>query len=587
MKKLSHTLVQVWRLAIPYFKGPEKGVALSLLALIIALRLFNVWLDVRYNSWNNDFYNALQNKDWKEFVHQLLFVFSWIAVLTIVTSVYQYYVMQWLQIRWRSWMTRRYLNRWMRAGTHYRMRILGNPADNPDQRIADDVQRFVSGSGSNGSGILDLGVAILGQFVTLFSFLFILWGLSADTPLIIGTASYHIPGYLVWAALLYAIIGTVVTHWVGRSLVPLNYDQQRFEADFRFALVRLRENAEEVALLEGEDSERRNLDLRFGRIIDNWYRLMGKQKNLTFLTSFYSQIAIIFPFVVVSPLYFAGSVELGGLMQIAQAFGVVQGALSFFVTQYSTLAEWKSVVDRLTGFEAVLGEAESLEDAGPRLVPDGKDGGLAVDPLSVALPDGREAVRTPALAFQPADRVLVSGPTGSGKTTLFRALGGVWPFGRGTIHEPADSRVLVLPQRAYLPIGSLKGALTYPRPAEAFDDAAAAKALSEVGLDYLAPELGAEHHWQNRLSGGEQQRVGLARALLLKPDFLLLDEATSALDEPSEAALYALIRNRLPATAIVSIGHRSSLAQFHDRFLQLMPDGNGAHVLAEIRAAAE
>jgi putative ATP-binding cassette transporter len=585
MQKLLHTLGQIWRLSAPYFKGPEKKVALSLLALIVALRLFNVWLDVKYNTWNNDFYNALQNKDWKEFVHQLLFVFSWIAVLTIVTTVYQYYVMQWLQIRWRSWMTRRYLERWMRAATHYRMRILGNPADNPDQRIADDVQRFVGGG--MGDGVLDIGVAILGQAVTLFSFLFILWGLSADAPLIIGGTSYHIPGYLVWAALLYSIIGTVVTHWVGRPLVPLNFDQQRFEADFRFALVRLRENAEEVALLEGEAAERERLELRFAKIMDNWYRLMSRQKNLTFLTSFYQQIAIIFPFVVVSPLYFGGTVELGGLMQIAQAFGVVQGALSFFVTSYSTLAQWKSVVDRLTGFEAVMGDAEALEHAGPQLVADGRSRDLVTDDLSIRLPDGREAVKTPALAFRPADRVLVTGPTGSGKTTLFRALGGVWPFGKGNIHEPADARLLVLPQRAYLPIGSLKGALTYPRQPEAFGDAEVGEALAAVGLGHLAPRLGEEHHWQNRLSGGEQQRVGLARALLHKPDFLLLDEATAALDEASEAAIYELISKRLPQTAIISIGHRSSLARFHDRFLSLQPDGAGAHVLAEARMAAE
>jgi len=585
MKKLLHTLAQIWRLAVPYFKGPEKRAALSLLALIIVLRLFNVWLDVKYNTWNNDFYDALQKKDWPAFVHQLLFVFSWIAVLTIVTTVYQYYVMQWLQIRWRSWMTRRYLQRWMRAGTHYRMRILGNPADNPDQRIADDVQRFVGGGA--GDGLLDIGIAILGQFVTLFSFLFILWSLSADTPLIIGSTSYQIPGYLVWAALFYSIIGTVVTHWIGRPLVPLNFDQQRFEADFRFALIRLRENAEEVALLEGEAAERERLELRFSRIIDNWYRLMGKQKNLTFLTSFYAQIAIIFPFVVVSPLYFGGTVELGGLMQIAQAFGVVQGALSFFVSSYSTLAQWKSVVDRLAGFEAALGDAEALENAGPRLIPDGREGRLVADPLSVALPDGRQAVRSPQLSFAPTDRVLVTGPTGSGKTTLFRALGGVWPFGSGNIHEPADARVLVLPQRAYLPIGSLKGTLTYPREADAFSDAEVGAALSDVGLGYLAPQLGEEHHWQNRLSGGEQQRIGLARALLLKPQFLLLDEATSALDEPSEAKLYELIRARLSQTAIVSIGHRSSLAQFHDRFIRLVPDGSGAHVVSEMKAAAE
>ena len=383
----------------------------------------------------------------------------------------------------------------------------------------------------------------------------------------------------MWTALVYAIIGTALTHLLGRPLVPLNFDQQRFEADFRFGLVRLRENAEEVALLNGEPSEQDRLRIRFGRIIGNWYRIMSRTKNLSFFTVGYSQIAIIFPFVVVSPLYFSGAMELGKLMQIASAFGTVQGALSFFINAYQTLAEWKSVVNRLTGFEAAMGAAEALESAGPNLVayPVGKT--LSTAGLSVNLPDGQAILPSVTFDVAAGDKVLVTGATGSGKTTLFRALSGVWPFGHGAIRVPAGERVLVLPQKAYLPIATLKGALTYPKPVEAFEDAEVVEALRAVGLDHLVPRLGEEHQWANQLSGGEQQRIGLARALLEKPDWLFLDEATSALDEASEAGLYKLIETRLPKTGIVSIGHRSSLAAFHDRFLTLQADGGGGHVL--------
>jgi putative ATP-binding cassette transporter len=583
MNKLRQTLREIWRLAIPYFRGPEKWFAIGLLALIVGLRLFNVWLDVRFNQWNNDFYTALQKKDWEVFAYQMFVVFSWIAALSIITGVYQSYFTQWLQIRWRSWMTSGYLDRWMNRGTHYCMRLLGNQADNPDQRVADDVQRFIGGG--QGSGVLDIGVALLGQLVTLFSFLFILWNLSADSPLTIFGQSYVIPGYLVWTALIYAILGTALTHYFGRRLVPLNYDQQRFEADFRFNLVRLRENAEEVALLKGEAAEREGLGIRFARIIGNWYKLMILQKNLGFFVSGYTQIAIIFPFIVLSPLYFSGSQELGWVMQTAAAFGMVQGAFSFFVTAYTTLAEWKSVVDRLTGFEAAMADAERVAAEGPEISAAGASRDIAVDTLSVGLADGRGIARAEGLAIAPAERVLVTGPTGSGKSMLFRAIAGIWPFGKGKIAIPKDSKVLALPQQAYLPLGTLKAALTYPLPPESMDDAPVAAALADVGLSHLVERLNESDQWANQLSGGEQQRVGIARAILQKPDWLFLDEATAALDEESEARLYMLIRKLLPDTAIVSIGHRQTLKAFHDRFLTMRKEG-GIHALVAVEKAA-
>lgn len=574
MRKLKSALATVLRISLPYFRSTEMWVALGLLGVVIGLRLFNVWLDVKFNYWNNDFYTALQKKDWSTFAYQMFVVFSWIAALSIITTVYQIYFSQWLQIRWRNWMTHRYLNGWMSGGTHYRMRLAGNPADNPDQRISEDTDRFTD-------GVLSIGVALLGQVVTLATFIVILWSLSSTAPLILFGQSYAIPGYLVWLALGYAILGTTLTHWIGKPLVALNFQQQRYEADFRFALVRLRENAEEVALLKGEPAERVQLYDRFGSVLSNFYQIMTRTKKLTFLTAGYNQLAVIFPFILISPLYFAGSIELGGLTQVASAFGTVQGALSFFVSAYSTIAAWKAVVDRLDGFEQAMEHAEDLERAGPSLSDEGANAGLVINDLAVRLPDGREIVQVPELRVAPRQRVLVAGPSGSGKTSLFRALGGIWPFGDGSIRIPEGAHLLILPQGAYMPLGSIRAALSYPQAAETLSSDQASEALEAVGLARLIPHLDEDAHWANRLSGGEQQRIAIARAVLAKPDWLLLDEATSALDERAEASVYNLIRARLPDATVISIGHRSSLTALHDRFLELVENGNGSHVLVE------
>jgi len=566
------------RIATPYFRGDDRWPGRILLVSVIALQLFQVWLNVKFNSWYNTFYNALQNKDWNVFIYQLG-VFSILAAAFIVTAVYQLYLQQWLQIRWRRWLTKRYLGRWLEQGTHYRMRLKDDQADNPDQRIADDIRQFINSS-------LDIGIALLGSIVTLVSFVVILWNLSAATPLMIGSKSFEVPGYLVWAALIYAIIGTWVTHLVGRPLVKLNFDQQRYEADFRFSLVRLRENAEQVTLLSGEEAEEGRLRDRFANVVRNWYGIMHRTKRLTFLTAGYNQVAIIFPFLVVSPVYFFGAMTLGGLMQVASAFGQVQSSLSFFVTAYTNIADWKAVLDRLAGFEASIDWARGLDQTAPRveLISDGGDA-LHVEDLAVSVPSGQEIVRVKDLSIELGERVLVTGPSGSGKTSLFRALGGVWPFGEGSIRIPKGANLLVLPQRPYLPLGTLRGALAYPGPENSFTPKEIDEVIDAVGLSDLRDELDVTAYWADKLSGGEQQRLSIARALLQKPDWLFLDEATSALDEPAESELYRLLLTRLPNAAIVSIGHRSSLIQFHDRFFELSPEASGRHSLAEAQMA--
>ncbi|MBC8013556.1 MAG: ABC transporter ATP-binding protein/permease [Methyloceanibacter sp.] len=574
MANFRNTVKEFTRIAVPYYRSEDRWAGRALLLTVIALQLFQVWLNVRFNTWYNAFYTALQNKDWNTFIFQIG-VFSLLAAFFIVSAVYQLYLQQWLQIRWRNWLTNRYVGRWLGQGTHYRMRLKGDQADNPDQRIADDIREFVDST-------LNIGIALLGSIVTLVSFVVILWGLSATTPLMIGSSSFQIPGYLVWAALIYAVIGTWITHLVGRPLIKLNFDQQRYEADFRFSLVRLRENAEEVTLLAGEPAEEERLRDRFGWVIRNWYDIMWRRKRLTFLTAGYSQVALIFPFLVVSPVYFFGAMTLGGLMQIVSAFGQVQSALSFFVTAYTSIADWKAVLNRLSGFEASIDWAQGLDRTAPRLefLSDGSSA-LLVEELAVGLPNGQEIVRLSSLSIEPGERVLVTGPSGAGKTSLFRALGGVWPFGSGSIHVPKGASVLVLPQHSYLPLGSLRGALAYPGTADAFTQGEIEEVLDVVGLSALRGELDKTAYWADKLSGGEQQRLSIARALLQKPDWLFLDEATAALDEASEAQLYRLLIERLPGSAIVSIGHRSSLAQFHARFFELRPDATGRHHLME------
>ncbi len=563
MKRLAATLATIWQLSAPYFRSEDRWPGRILLAAVVAIELASVGITVLLNQWYNRFYNTLQDRDWNAFVSAILF-FCVIAAVYTVLAVYQNYLNLWLQIRWRRWMTQTYLRQWLNTANHYRMQLLGDEADNPDQRIAQDLQMFVQYT-------LTIGLGILNSVVSFCSFVVILWELSEQAPLHLFGTSFSIPGYLVWAALIYSIVGTILTNLIGWRLIPLNFKQQQFEADFRFNLVRTREHSEQIASLHGEAAERERLASRFGQVVDNWIAIMRRTKKLTFFTASFSQASVIFPYIMVSPAYFAGAMQLGGLMQTASAFNSVQTALSYFISSYQQIADWRAVIARLSGFETAIanGRAAALADPTIEVLPRDGSSAISIDQLHVNLPNGEPLVNAEQIVFSPGERILVNGPSGAGKSTLFRAVTGIWPFGSGRVSVPEDAKIMLLPQRPYFPVASLAAAVSYPARIGTFDDAVIAEILTAVGLPEWSTRLEEEAHWNRMLSVGEQQRLAIARALLQAPDYLFLDEATASLDEPSEAMLYRLLQERLKTATVISIGHRSTLGAFHGRRVEV------------------
>lgn len=549
------------RLAWPYWKSEEKWVGWSLLSAVVVLNLVAVWLNVRLNIWNRDFYDALQEYDWARCWWQFG-VFCMIATAWVIVAVYNLYLRQILHIRWRRWMTQRFLRNWLNAQAYYRIQLDQSVTDNPDQRISDDLDRFTSLT-------LSLSLGLLDSLVTLFSFLFILWELSGVLSIPLwGGGTFQLHGYLVIVAFVYAAVGSWLTHWIGSPLARLIFDQQRYEADFRFSMVRLRENAESVAFYRGEEREYGVFDRRFGRVVANWWDIIRRRKRLTWFTASYGQIAVFVPMLAAMPRFFAKQIQLGGVMQIISAFGSVQDSLSYIVSSYTEIAEYRSVVDRLSGFGGRLDNIAAEQEQPQPIAIERSGAGVEVSGLCLNLPDGQGLHDGIALSARAGQPVLITGPTGAGKSTLLRAIAGLWPFGRGNVRV-GDGSMLFLPQRPYLPLGPLADAMVYPGQATAERRGELEDALRAVGLAYLIDHLDERSNWAQRLSIGEQQRIGFARVLLTRPEIVFLDEATSALDEAGEAALYRMLREADWRPTIVSVGHHGTLRRFHETIVDL------------------
>ena len=553
-----------WRLMSSYWHSQEKWKARGLLAGVIALTLGQVYMLVLLNGWNNDFYNALQQRAFESF-WPLIGQFAGFAFLHIIFAVYAVYVRQILEIKWRKWMTDKYLDRWLGHQTYYRLQVAGqDDMDNPDQRIAYDVNSFVNLT-------LGLFVGVLKQATSLVAFVVILWNLSGSLDIPLGDTVLSVPGYMVFVTLIYSVVGTWLAHKVGRKLIRLNYDQQRFEADFRFSMVRVRENSESVAFYGGEKPELQNFRERFALVIGNFWGLMKRTKLLNFYVNGYAQIAIIVPVLMCAPQYFNGTMQLGGFMQTISAFGRVQDALSYFVESYDSIAQYVAVIRRLGGFAGHMEEAEALAPSFD--FTKNTSNALQLWQMDIALPDGRQLAEKLSIAVPAGKRLLISGGSGAGKSTLLRAIAGIWPYGTGEISLPTGWRTMFLPQRPYLPLGSLRRAIYYPQPVLENTDDNLTGLLERFGLQNLAGQLDAVDDWSRILSLGEQQRLAFIRILLLRPDIVFLDESTSALDEPREAQAYEILHQLLPQMAVVSVGHRSSLLNCHDKQLVLAGDG--------------
>jgi putative ATP-binding cassette transporter len=571
MRKTGSFIADWWRLVVPYFKSEDWPWAIPLLIGAIALTFTGVGLEVMFNEWNRRFYDSIQNKNEAVFWREIIF-FSVLAVFYILNAVARGIVSPYLRLRWRRWLTNHYLAHWLTGRGYYRIE-LQRSVDNVDQRIAEDLNYL-------GQYTMQLFLGLLQSVATLLSFIFILWRLSGPLSLSFIGLDVTIPGYMAIAALVYAVLGSFFANLVGRRLIPLNFMRQRYEANFRFSLVRVRENAEGIALYSGEGREADALSMRFADIFTNGWQVLWTQAQLGFYQSGYGQLAIIFPYVVTAPRYFAGAITFGIMMQTASAFGQVQSALSFFVDNYTSLAELRAVMDRLKGLQhATDDKPKTTLDVVPQARAD-----VHAEGLTLALPTGQALLKDAVVDLPKGKATLISGASGSGKSTLFRALAGIWPFGRGHVNIPAGARVLFLPQKPYIPIGTLRDALKYPDERSAATDAEIVDALKAAQLGHLVPRLDEEAHWSNILSGGEQQRVAAARALVFKPDWLFMDEATAALDDESEAAIYTALKQRLPTTTMVSIGHRPTLRQWHDRQVELQRKPGETGKLMELPA---
>lgn len=568
-------LAMFWHLIKPFWCNRQRLPALALLLVVLTLSLSSVWFSVQLNQWNGDFFNALQQLD-GSLIYPLLQQFMLIIVALVLVLVYADYLKKKLIIQWREWMTRDLCSRWLSPDSrHYRIQLGQQEPDNPDQRIAEDVFVLVDTS-------LDLLLSFLRSVLTIGSFVVILWTLSGEISIPLGDAELTIPGYMVWVCLLYTLIGTLITHKVGKPLHRLNFQQQKREADFRIALVQRRNHSEAIAGQRGEDCEQQALAQSFSRVAGNWYALMSKERNLAFFTTGYSQVTMLAPIFFALPKFLAGAIQLGGLMQIKMAFTQVASALSWFIYAYKNLARWSATVERLSHFEASLfadtPRPEAAVAAKPiDSVPD--KSAKVLDPqavpllqasLDLLLPDGRPLLQRLRLSLTPGKLLVLHGRSGIGKTSLLRTLAGFWDGYYGELATRVSP--CWISQRLYLPEGSLKSLICYPAATQRFSDERCCQVLQQVGLGELQSMLEHTDNWLQRLSGGEQQRVMFARLLLNAPKLILLDETTSALDIAAATSLLKLLRAELPKACIVLVSHQLPLHQQADEIISLEQD---------------
>lgn len=553
-----HLLSGFWRIAKPYWTSKESFAAWSVFGLLIALALTAVYISVELNYWKLAFWDAMQKYDVHQFWPMIVTFTLW-ASCSVVVNVSSSFLTDVLKNRWRRWMTRNFMDQWLSDKSHYLWQLSGHATDNPDQRLAEDVRDFVSNS-------MDFFFGILSQLVTLVSFIVVLWVLSGvvDVPLG-GGRSYPLPGFLVWGCLLYALLGTLITHLIGKPLITLNFRQQHYEANYRFGLVRLRENGESVALSNGEGAENSSLKGVFERAYLNFYALIRKQLHLDVFSASFDQASVLFPILLMAPRYFAKLIGMGAIMQGLEAFTNVNGALSWVVDNYSGLAGWSSIVERLDGFEAEVRRTKQMRAGALAIVGSSpRDGSVLLKGLSLSVPGRKEPLFPPLdREFKPGTSVLITGPSGCGKSTFMRAVSGVWPFSRGHVLLPEGASVMVIPQKPYLPVGSLRGCLAYPAEAASVEESRLLDVLALVHLGHLNGDLDVEEHWGLILSVGEQQRVAWARVFLHAPQWLFLDEATSALDEATQESIYRALKERLPGTTMLSVAHAHNPAAQH------------------------
>jgi putative ATP-binding cassette transporter len=566
------------RLAGGFFRGRTAWVAWSIAAAIVLLCLFQLGVQLLINLWNRYFFDALDRRDGPEFVRQLE-IFVGLAVASLVCAGFLTYAKMAMQLAWRRWLTEGLVARWLDEGRHYQLTFIEGDHDNPEQRIAEDIRLMTEAA-------VEFFAGMLSAVLMLASFVGVLWVISGVLRFDAFGVAVAIPGYMVWMAILYAAIGSALTYAVGRPLVTLTAEKQAAEADFRFGLTRARENSEAVALLRGEADERRILVRLLDRLRVRWRRIMVQQRKVAWMTGGYAVLGTAFPVIVAAPQYFAHELTLGGLMQTATAFVHVQTALSWFVDNFPHIANWRASVGRVSGLadslDALVADL-AADDEATITVARGADDALVVRDLDIAHPDGTLLVQRATLTVKPGEHVLIKGESGTGKSTLLRAIAGLWPWGRGAIELPREGDVMFLPQRPYLPLGTLAQALVYPKPRAAVAVADMKTALERCGLGPLAERLDEEERWDNALSGGEQQRLAFARVLIHRPAWVLMDEATAALDEEAEASLLAMLREELRETAVVSIGHRPGLAAFHDRTFELVRCEEGARLMRKRR----